>query len=434
MVARPGRPGFARTVAVLAGGAAAAQVINAGVSPFLTRLYSPVEIGQFGLFLAFVQVATVATSLRYEQAIVMPARSADAARLVALATGLIPLMSILSAGLLAALIAFDIGGYGTLPLLAAPLAGLGLAAFGVLTVLRYWLIRDDRYRLISQVQVMQSAGRAVAQIGFGVLSGGILGLLVGDILGRMFGLWSAIRAAGGAAIAARRLPGSTTAAMARAYWRFPALGTPSSLLNATAASLPVPLVAATFDLTLAGYLALVQRVLGLPLSVIGASVGDATLARVAEHARSDPQAALPLFRRLTISLLLVGLPIAAGLAIFGPWAFGIVFGPGWEAAGTVAALMAPWLVAALIVSPLSRVALVYQAQGTKLVYDVLALAAVVVSIVGGAAAGLDGFEAIRLLALLQTAAYAVYLLVLYRLVASHASAVVAPDHDATAGQ
>jgi hypothetical protein len=96
--------------------------------------------------------------------------------------------------------------------------------------------------------------------------------------------------------------------------------------------------------------------------------------------------------------------------------------------------MAPWLVAALIVSPLSRVALVYQAQGTKLVYDVLALAAVVVSIVGGAAAGLDGFEAIRLLALLQTAAYAVYLLVLYRLVASHASAVVAPDHDATAGQ
>ncbi|MFP5343040.1 MAG: lipopolysaccharide biosynthesis protein [Candidatus Limnocylindria bacterium] len=404
------------------------------MSPFLTRLYSPVEIGQLGLFLAFVQVATVATSLRYEQAVVIPARTADAARLVGLAIGLVPMVSLISAALLAALILLDVGGYGTLPLVAAPLAGLGLAGFGILTVLRYWLIRSDAYRMISQVQVVQSAGRAIAQVGFGLLSGGVLGLLVGDILGRLLGLSGAIRSAGAAAMAARRLPGLSTAAMARAYWRFPALGVPSSLLNAAAASLPVPLVAASYDLTMAGYLALVQRVLGLPLSVIGASVGDATLARVAEHARSDPRAALPLFRRLAIALFLVGLPIAIGLAVLGPWAFGIVFGPAWGTAGVVAAHMAPWLVSALIVSPLSRVAVVYQAQRTKLVYDVLALAAVVVSIAGGAAAGLDALEAIRLLAVLQTAAYAVYLLVLYRVVSRHAAAPIPADHDETTGR
>ncbi len=39
---------------MLAGGAALAKAINTLVSPFLTRLYDPTQVGQLGLFLAFV--------------------------------------------------------------------------------------------------------------------------------------------------------------------------------------------------------------------------------------------------------------------------------------------------------------------------------------------------------------------------------------------
>jgi O-antigen/teichoic acid export membrane protein len=430
MVARLRRPGFVRSALVLAGGAAGAQAINAAVSPILTRLYGPVEIGQLGLFLAFVQVLTIVTSLRYEQAVVLPEEEGVAARLAVLALGLVPVMSVLAALILAGMIVADVGGYGSLPILAAPLAGLGLAGFGTLTVLRYWLIRSHAYRAISEVQIVQSVGRAVGQVGLGLAGGGVLGLLVGDVIGRVLGLGAILRTAGRAAVAARRAAGASTAAVARAYWRFPVLGAPSSLINATAAALPVPLVAASYDLTTAGFLALVQRVLGLPLTVIGASVGDAMLARIAEHARSDPAAALRLFRRLAFGLFLVGVPLAVALALVGPWAFGLIFGEPWRPAGTVAALMAPWLVAALVVSPVSRVAFVYQGQGVKLVYDLLSLGAVVGSIVGGAAAGLDVFEAIGLLAVLQAVAYAVYLVVLDRLVRRGMAAgrpIVRPD-------
>lgn len=416
MVARLRRPGFVRSALVLAGGAAGAQAINAAVSPVLTRLYGPVEIGQLGLFLAFVQVLTIVTSLRYEQAVVLPEEEGVAARLAVLALALVPVMSLVAALLLGGLILGDVGGYGSLPILAAPLAGIGLAGFGALTVLRYWLIRSHAYRAISEVQIVQSVGRAVGQVGFGLAGGGVLGLLIGDVIGRVLGLGTILRSAGRAAVAARHAGTISTGAVARAYWRFPVLGAPSSLLNAAAAALPVPLVAASYDLTTAGFLALVQRVLGLPLSVIGASVGDAMLARIAEHARADPAAALPLFRRLAFGLFLAGIPMAIGLVLLGPWAFGLLFGDVWRPAGSVAALMAPWLVAALVVSPVSRVAFVYQGQGVKLVYDVLSLGAVIGSIVGGAAAGLDAFEAIGLLAILQAAAYAVYLVVLDRLV------------------
>lgn len=416
MVARLRGPGFARSVLVLAGGAAGAQLINTLVAPFLTRLYSPTQIGQLGLFLAFVQVAIIALSLRYEQAIVLPASDAVAARLAALALALVPVTSLVAAAILAGLIALGIGGYGTLPMVAAPLAAIGLAGFGVVGVLRYWLIRHGVYRAVSQVQIVQSVVRAASQVGFGLLGGGVIGLLVSDVLGRVVGLGSVVRTAWGTLAAARATAKVGTQAVAREFWRFPVFGAPSSLLNAAAAALPVPLLAGVYGLPIAGQFALVQRVLGLPLNVIGTSVGDAMLGRMSEQARSDPAAALPLFRRLAFVLAGVGVPGALVLALVGPDLFALVFGEPWRDAGTVAALMAPWLVAAMIVSPLSRVALVYQGQGQKLIYDLLSLGAVVGSILGGSAAGFDAFETIRLLAWLQALAYGVYLVVLYRMV------------------
>jgi O-antigen/teichoic acid export membrane protein len=301
-------------------------------------------------------------------------------------------------------------------MVAVPLAAIGLAGYGVVGVLRYWLIRHGDYRAVSQVTIAQSIVRAASQVGFGLLGAGVFGLLVSDVLGRVLGLGTVVRGAWGTLAAARATATVGTGAVAREFWRFPVFGAPSSLLNAAAAALPVPLLAGVYGLPIAGQFALVQRVLGLPLSVIGTSVGDAMLGRMSEQARSDPAAALPLFRRLAFGLAGIGVPGALVLALIGPELFAVVFGEPWRDAGTVAALMAPWLVAAMIVSPLSRVALVYQAQGQKLIYDLLSLAAVAGSILGGAAAGFDAFESIRLLAWLQTAAYSVYLVVLYRLV------------------
>jgi O-antigen/teichoic acid export membrane protein len=205
-------------------------------------------------------------------------------------------------------------------------------------------------------------------------------------------------------------------ALAWRYARYPLLGLPSSITNAVAQTLPVPLIAQAYGLPEAGFYALVQRVVGLPLTVIGASVADALLGRVAHHARTDPALALPLFRRTGATLFLLGLPIALALLLFGPPAFKLVFGAEWERAGDMASAVAPWYLAALAVSPLSRVVLVYQGQGSKLVYDVLSLAAVVGAIYVGPAAGLDVIAALWLLTAGQVIAYAVYWLVLDRMV------------------
>jgi O-antigen/teichoic acid export membrane protein len=413
---------FGRAVLVLAGGAAGAQLVNAAVSPILTRLYSPFEMGQLGLFLAFIYVASMTLSLRYDQAVAVAETDADAARVAVLAMRLVPFTAVAATAILFALGQLRLGGFETLPVVALPLMLLGLVLFGVFTVGRFWLIRRNEYRTISEVQVVQSLGRAGGQVALGIAGLGLGGLIVGDVAARGLGLARVLRTAMPAIAAARVGSSTASRSLARRFWRFAVLGVPSSLLNAFAFSLPVPLLAGMYGVPAAGFFALVQRVLGLPLTIVGASVGDALLARMSELAREDPGAALPFFRRTALALAAIGLPIAVVGILAAPPVFATVFGEEWRVAGEMAALMAPWYLAALIVSPLSRVALVFEGQGAKLVYDTVSLAAVIAVFASGAALGLDALEAIGLLSALEVLAYGLYFVILYRLVSRRTAA------------
>lgn len=416
MVARLRRSRFTRSVAILAGGAAAAQIINAVVAPIVTRLFSPVEVGQLGIFLAFLQVAAIALSLRYEQGIVVPSSEAVAARVVVLSLAAIPVVSLLGAIALWGLMEMAWGGYGTLPSVAAPLGFLALLAAGIITVLRFWAIRLDRYRLASEVIVLQSAIRGLGQVLAGFVAAGVVGLLATDVAARAAGVVSLLRATMPTILRARREPAASLRETARTYWQFPVYGLPSALVNTAATAMAVPLVAAAYGLEAAGFLSLVQRVLGVPLAVIGGSVGDAFLARTSEYARATPGLALPFFRRTALALALLGLPVGVVLAVTGPELFAVVFGASWREAGAIAAAMAPWLVVTLVVSPLSRVAVVYRGQGQKLVYDGLLLGAIVGGVAWGSANAYDATRTIGLVAWLQVGASLVYLLLLYGLV------------------
>jgi O-antigen/teichoic acid export membrane protein len=416
MVTRLRHGGFMRGVLVLAGGAAAAQAINALVSPILTRIFTPAEIGQLGIYLAFVYVASTALSLRYEQAVVaVPARQ-DAARLAMLSAALVPFTSAIAALVLVGLVTSAVGGFGELPLHVAAWGAAAMVATGLFNVLRFWLVREHRFAVISQVLVVQSIGRAGAQVGLGLLAFGLPGLLAADLVGRFLGITRMLRSAGREIAGLAGSADRSASTLARSYSRFPTLGVPSSLINALAFSLPVPLVASAYGLAAAGYLALIQRVLGLPLSIIGASVADALHARMATYARERPDQAPRFFVKTGLALLLIGLPIAVVVVLAGPGLFSFVFGQEWETAGRIAVAMTPWYLAALAVSPLSRVVLVFSGQASKLIYDVLSLGAVVGAISFGAGFGLDLITTIWLLSGLQAAAYVVYLIVLYRLV------------------
>jgi O-antigen/teichoic acid export membrane protein len=417
MLASLRRGTFVRGVAVLVGGAAGAQAVNAIAAPFLTRLYTPSDIGVLGLFAAFLSVGSITLSLRYDQAVVVPSDAAVAGRLARIALVALVPMTLLVTAVLVGLVMTDTVGYGALPEWAILVAGVSMLVVGLTSVLRHWLIRTGRFDVIAGVLVGQGMGRAASQVGFGVLGLGLPGLLVGDALGRLVGVARMLRTTWtGLSESTRRPTTSTTVQIGAEYRQFPLAGVPSSLLNALAFQLPTPLLATAYGLPVAGFFSLVQRVLGVPLTVVGASVADVLLGRMSEHARNSPGHAERLFRRTALGLLALAFPIALIVVLIGPSAFELLFGVEWRPAGLIAAVMAPWYIAALVVSPLSRVVVVYRGQVSKLVYDVISLGVAVGSISWASAQGVGPVTAVWYLSLGQAAAYCVYLGILYRLV------------------
>lgn len=406
-----------RGIAALATGQVAAQALAFAFMPVLTRLYAPEAHGLFGLFQAFVGVAYVIISLRYDAAIAAVADRAEAARLYA-GTVLLALPGTLLCGLgWWGLVAGGAPGFADARVADAPLAALAALATSLYVAARYWLIGEREYRTAAQVQVVQSMARGGGQAALSLWPSGAAGLVIGDVLARLVGVGRMLhRSLGGLRTGfAGGLP-----AIRRTLTRhrdYALLGLPSTLIDSATAWLPIPLVVATYGAATGGWLALSTRVLAAPVMLLGATTADAFVAEFARCWADDRQAARRLFRRTAGGLALVAVVLTAAVVLAAPPLFGFVFGADWAVAGRLAALQAPWMFAGLAVSPVSRVVFVLDGQRFKLLYDVCAMAGMLAVWRAAAAAGWPVDTLIGAWAALQVGLFALYYGIMEALVA-----------------
>ena len=409
--------GFVRGVAVLAGGTAVAQGLTVIIAPLLTRLYLPEELGQLGVYVAFVSIASVAVALRYETAIVATSDRREAAHLTLTAFLIGVPTSLLASGVLYVLTENSIMGFGVLPAYAPLLVFPALFLTNVFMVVRYWFVREETFGEISRALVLRSGGRAVSQVAFGLPLAGWLGLVMGDLVGRILGVGRMLRSAW-PTVSRLALPLRTNRIreVMITYRKFPLVLLPSSLIDTLALTIPLPFVVHIYGPVAGGYFALVQRVLYLPASLIGASVADAFHSRVARLAREAPERTQRGFERTGVTLLMIGFVPAAVLLLAAEPIFVVVFGEPWRDAGLLAEAMAPWALAQLVVSPLSRVVLVFNGQERKFIYDVSILLATIGVFVVSMSRGFPLLYAVVLLSLANVAAYGLYYFLIFDLV------------------
>lgn len=363
---------FATNVVVLSGGASLGHLLTLAAAPILTRLYLPNDIGNLGLFNAFVAVAAVAASLQYDVAIVSASHQKQAAQLAILAMLLAIPMSVTGGLLLYTLIHFSLVGFGVLPAYSVVLVMPAILFGGLFSVLRYWALRDERFDEVSQALVFQNGGRSVSQVALGAIGSHSFGLLLGEVIGRSAGMsrmlrntWPVARAHG---LNFRDL---TKALVCNR--QFPLYSTPSSLLNVLGTSLPLPLLITLYGADAGGYYSLVWRVLAVPVALIGSSMADAFHSRAALFAREDPKRLMRFFHSTGFGLLATGIVPALAVFFYGEPIFSFVFGVKWKLSGIIAAIVAPWFLTSFIVSPLSRLVYVLHGQRLKLIYDIFIL-------------------------------------------------------------
>jgi O-antigen/teichoic acid export membrane protein len=408
---------FVRNVATLSAGTALAQSVNIILTPAITRLYSPTDLGVLGLFTSFLGVATVATSLKYELGIVSAATEDEGARLTWASMLLTLPLSLLCGGALYATVHFAWLGYGALPAYAVPLMVATLALTGTFTNLRYWAIRQDRFGIVAKGSLVQQVTRSVLQTVLGFAGAGPAGLLSGELLGRGAGIGSLLRHAWPALKRACKAPRREIVATLSASRKLAIYSLPSSLIDTLAMNMLVPLLIALYGSSVGGQFALMQKVLALPLALIATSVADTFHSRLAVCAREEPCKMVSLFTRTSVGLFLIGLGPALVLFFAGERLFGFVFGQPWATAGMLASITAPFFLAQMVVSPLSRLVFVLNGQETKLIYDVLLMTGMLLTFGIARTYKLNLIHTVWAITLVNTFAYIFYYLVLLRIVA-----------------
>lgn len=370
---------------VLAGATAASQGLVIVATPLLTRLYNPAEFGTLAAFISILTIILSIASLRYELAVPLAPTDGIAANVLVVALVVVGIVACATAAVVLPL-AGQIASWINVPDLERYMWLLPLAvlAGGIYQGLSHWTIRRRDFKRIARTRVSQAIAQVSTQLVLGLLLGGPIGLLIGAVVGRFNGTGTLAAGFWRKDKAVLKLVSWLGArGAARRYQRFPKISSGSALLNALGVQLPPLLLSAFYGAHVLGWFALGQRVIGLPMMVVGIAVSQVYFGHAAEYARTDIGKLRGLFYKTARRLAIVALIPIVPLALAGPWLFSHIFGPEWTEAGEYVRVLSVTYFVQFIAVPLGQTLNVFERLELQLLYDlvrlVLAAGAIIVA-------------------------------------------------------
>ncbi|MFQ5569717.1 MAG: oligosaccharide flippase family protein [Rhodothermales bacterium] len=385
--------GFRGPVLTLLSGTTVVLVISYLSQLILMRLYTPEEYGVLHFFMAVLVVLASFSSLRYEDALMLPDDEEEAASVVWLALLLLGFFAALCGVLLiwreeiAALLNMSalIPWLFLIPPTLLLMRGSRIA--------EWWLIRSKRFRPIAAGQITSVVSMVTTRIGAGLppMNAGAGGLIGGTIVGHMASFlvlgWYTLRQSARVLFSSFRW--SRIPIVARRYRRFPLYSTPSTLLAAVISRLPILLIPQFFDEataeTVVGLFGQAFAMLAIPLSHIGEAIARVFFVHAAEAHREQrlTEVTLTVHQRL----VMFGLFPTLALLLAGPDVFEVVFGSEWREAGTFIQYVGLWFFLASVASPLTRLFDVLERQRLDFALSALMFVALTTALIVGGKTG-----------------------------------------------
>ncbi len=370
-----GEGSFTGDVLKIAGGTTFAQILSVLATPVLTRIYGPESYGLLALFISIVAIIGVVACLRYELAIMLPKKDADAVNLLVASLILAGVMSILTVPVIYYAGDFIIESLKS-PKLGPYLWLVPFAVFanGVVLAFNYWISRTKHFGSLAFARVASSITTTGTQLaaGFaGYATGG--SLIIANIIG------SAASAAMLGAQVWRNEKHLLKSSLNRRgildgmkrYKKFPLIDSWSALLNTLSWQLPVFLLATFFSSNVVGYYGLSMMVLQFPANLIGGAISQVFFQRAAE-AKFDGKLS-NVVEDTVLRLAVLGLFPMLLLTIMGKEAFIVVFGTAWSEAGIYSQILAFWIFITFIASPISTLFSIFEKQGSLLIFNIILL-------------------------------------------------------------
>lgn len=402
------RADFARSVFILITSTAVTQVLVVLTSPLITRLYTPSDMGMFAVFGSVVTACGGLACLRYDLAIPQPRSSELAVNVLALS------LAILAVTGLVATFVVALAGRSIADLLGVPdiapylwLMPLGVVVTGAYEAFNSWFVREGGFTTMARTKFIQTSTQLGIQLGGGVLAASPWGLCAGFVVGRSAGVGAFF----GRFIGAHRsllhcVKVRTVVDVAGRYWRFPLISSWSATINAIGTSVPALMLAALYDPQVAGWYAVAEMIIGLPLGMVSSAIGQVYWGEAARIVHVDSASLPSRFKALSLRLVVTLLPMGLIGAVLSLWVIPVLFGVSWRNAGIYAAILAVRTCAGGISVATSNL-LLFGYNAWMCGWEILRLLVVVASIWLCRQAELAPAVAIVSLAAASTSAYAV---------------------------
>lgn len=369
-----GENSFFRSVLTVTSGTAVSQLVVILVSPLITRLYSPNDMGVLASYTAIAGILGTVIAGCYNQAVVLPETKRQTNAVVflgiliaAIGCGILTIVSVLFDDVL-----IDLLNLQSIKRIWFYLLGVFVFFIGVDSVLNQYAIKNAHFKLIATTQVTQQVITNASKISLGFCGFTTIGLFVSTFLGQISRVVQlSFSASKGIAVDKKDIPTGCDLknAMTR-YKKYPLVSSWSALLNAASVQLPVILFTSLFSPAVAGAYSLSHRILNLPIALIGNSIGQVFLEDIAKKKLKNEkidEITLTVFSKL----ILIGSASFSFIFFYGEYIFYYIFGEEWLEAGLYSKYVSIWILFQLSISPLSSILIVLEKQMESLFWNLL---------------------------------------------------------------
>ncbi|MFF2484026.1 lipopolysaccharide biosynthesis protein [Paenibacillus sp. NPDC058071] len=402
---------FFKNVLVLAGGTIISQVIVLASLPIITRIYSPADYGTYSLYTSIIAILLMTVSLSYENAITLPEDDKTASSILTLSLRICLVVSVLS-GIAIYFVASPLAHWLKEPSMKNYFLFIivGLFGAGFYQILNSWSVRKKYFKQLARTKYTQSIGQVSVQLGFSFMHIGPVGLIAGEIIGRFggmlsqWGLWRKDVKQQNIVTTVQDLKDS-----AYRYRRFPMLSLASNVLNSIGLYLPLIMITAYYGPYTAGLMALGQRILGSPMTLIMTSVRHVYLSESSEYANNAPEKLYPLFLRTVRNVFIIGLLIILVIVILGPSTFAFLFGNEWEKSGHIIRILSIMYLSQFVANSVGTTIDVMERQDLHLYREIIRTVIIIGALLYGELSKQPAETAILYFSLASTVGYVLHL-------------------------
>lgn len=329
-----------KSASVLITGAVIAQLISILLRPVLTRLYTPESLGLYGVYLSIVGIIFVLSSLKYDDAILLPRSDKESTNLLGLSlilNFLINLIIFLLVMLLGKKLISFLGLPPNFPVVILYIIPFGAFLFSCYQSLNTWLIRKKRYYSVSFNKLLRRSSEGASQLIFALFKA-FNGLIFSDIIGQAACVSTVAIQTKKSGLNLKLVSLTKIKYVAKKYSEFPKFNLVPSIMSTCSYLLPIIFINKYFSSESAGFFDTSKLLLSIPLAFITSSLSSVVLQKVSEK-YNNRTSFLAELKPVLVMVLLIAVVEVFIIILFGENIFRIIFGEKWITSGVISRIL-----------------------------------------------------------------------------------------------